>query len=195
MQNSDSYQVYMRTIWKKGYKHKKSKRPYNNCLKVWHENSGIPWNKDKKGLHLSPKSEFKKGMIPWNKGMKGLKIGTPKGTKFGDIHRKKLSEVKKKFYRERGNIIGFKKGNKLGWKGGISFEPYSIDWTETLKRVIRERDKYLCKVCNLYGYCVHHIDYDKKNCNLNNLITLCNSCHTRTNHNRNYWKNYFGKEI
>lgn len=31
-----------------------------------------PWNKDKKGIHLSVKSEFKKGMIPWNKGKSGL---------------------------------------------------------------------------------------------------------------------------
>ncbi len=30
----------------------------------------IPWNKNKKGIHLSPKSEFKKGSIPWNKGKK-----------------------------------------------------------------------------------------------------------------------------
>lgn len=27
----------------------------------------VPWNKNLKGIHLSPKSEFKKGMIPWNK--------------------------------------------------------------------------------------------------------------------------------
>ena len=37
----------------------------------------------------------------------------------------------------------------------------------------------------------HHIDYNKKNCSLNNLITLCRSCHMKTNTNRNYWINYF----
>ncbi len=33
-----------------------------------------PWNKDLKGIHLSPESEFKKGMIPWNKGLIGEAI-------------------------------------------------------------------------------------------------------------------------
>ena len=35
---------------------------------------------------------------------------------------------------------------------------------------------------------VHHIDYDKKNCVSNNLITLCIPCHMKTNYNRSYWQ-------
>jgi 5-methylcytosine-specific restriction endonuclease McrA len=31
------------------------------------------------------------------------------------------------------------------------------------------------------------IDYNKKNCNPENLITLCNKCHMKTNHNREKW--------
>jgi hypothetical protein len=38
---------------------------------------------------------------------------------------------------------------------------------------------------------IHHIDYDKKNCNPDNLIALCHSCHMQTNHHREFWKNYF----
>lgn len=38
---------------------------------------------------------------------------------------------------------------------------------------------------------VHHIDYDKKNNNHNNLITLCSICHGKTNGNRKYWIKYF----
>lgn len=34
---------------------------------------------------------------------------------------------------------------------------------------------------------VHHIDYDKKNCDMSNLIPLCNSCHTKTNFHRSFW--------
>ena len=79
------------------------------------------------------------------------------------------------------------------WQGGKSFEPYSTDWTETLKRAIRERDNYICQLCSQYGNAVHHIDYDKKNCNPENLITLCNNCNLKVNHNRNYWTNYFLK--
>ena len=79
------------------------------------------------------------------------------------------------------------------WLGGKSFEPYSLDWKETLKRAIRERDNYICQLCSQYGFFTHHIDYNKKNCNTDNLITLCNSCHSKTNFNREYYKNYFTK--
>ncbi|MAH51932.1 hypothetical protein CMI37_39305 [Candidatus Pacearchaeota archaeon] len=75
------------------------------------------------------------------------------------------------------------------WQGGKSFEPYSKQFTESLKQFIRERDGYLC-VCNNYGDHVHHIDYNKLNCKSNNLITLCEKCHGITNGNRKYWENY-----
>ena len=102
-----------------------------------------------------------------------------------NIGQKRTEETKKKM----GNA---QRGEKCHWwKGGISSEPYTVNWTETLKRAIRERDKYICKICGLYGLHVHHIDYNKKNCNLNNLITLCNGCHSKTNHNRDCWINYF----
>jgi len=88
------------------------------------------------------------------------------------------------------------------WRGGISFEPYSQDWTNDLRDVIRKRDSFICQECGIHQeeLCgmfkkldVHHIDYDKKNCNPDNLITLCRSCHAKTNVNRDYWLNYFNK--
>jgi len=83
------------------------------------------------------------------------------------------------------------------WRGGISIGKYSVDWTRTLRIAVRERDKYTCKICGEkqgdVTYHVHHIDYDKKNCNLDNLITLCGNCHRKTNHNRDYWIGYFNK--
>jgi hypothetical protein len=42
---------------------------------------------------------------------------------------------------------------------------------------------------------IHHIDYNKKNNNLNNLISLCLSCHTKTGFNRSYWEKYFKKGV
>jgi 5-methylcytosine-specific restriction endonuclease McrA len=78
------------------------------------------------------------------------------------------------------------------WRGGRSFKPYTTDWTETLKRSIRERDHYTCQLCgeiqSKEALSIHHIDYDKQNCNPNNLISLCRTCHLKTNHNREYWK-------
>ena len=47
------------------------------------------------------------------------------------------------------------------WQGGISCEPYSLTWTKTLKRSIRERDNYVCFICKAlqedYAFDVHHI--------------------------------------
>lgn len=79
------------------------------------------------------------------------------------------------------------------WRGGLSFEPYSVDWTETLRRSIRERDHYICQLCWNEGMEIHHIDYNKKNCHPNNLINLCKSCHIKTRLNRKKWKRFFMK--
>ena len=86
------------------------------------------------------------------------------------------------------------KGEKCHlWRGGISFEPYSIDWTETLRRAIRERDNYICQICSQYGDNVHHKDYNKKNCCPDNLITLCRGCNSKVNFDREHWMRYFKK--
>jgi len=80
------------------------------------------------------------------------------------------------------------------WLGGKSFEPYPILWTNKLKEFIRIRDNHKCQKCKTHKkekLSVHHIDYNKENCNEKNLITLCRSCHTATNSNRDYWYAYF----
>jgi hypothetical protein len=83
------------------------------------------------------------------------------------------------------------------WQGGISFEPYGQEFNKKLKEKIRTRDNHQCQECNYnqnklgYKLCVHHIDYDKKNNNPNNLISLCISCHAKTNFNRNDWSKYY----
>jgi len=81
------------------------------------------------------------------------------------------------------------------WRGGKSFEPYLPEFNTRLKERIRERDNYQCQLCkteiNWRALPIHHIDYDKTNNEEQNLITLCDYCHKRTNFNRDYWKNYF----
>lgn len=118
---------------------------------------------------------------------RGIKPTTSRiGMKLSDDHKKKISMAHK------GKHVGEKNNS---WKGGISFEPYSIDWTQTLRRSIRERDRYVCNLClkqqDDKAFDVHHIDYNRKNCNPDNLITLCHSCHMKTNFNRKYWINLF----
>ena len=83
------------------------------------------------------------------------------------------------------------------WKGGSSQKPYPYGWTEKLKESIRLRDGYRCRLCgkgqdkNKKKHHVHHIDYIKENLNPKNLITLCVSCHTKANYNRQYWQEVF----
>ncbi len=134
------------------------------------------------------KDKMSKSHIGLNTWMKGKKLSTTirdkisranKGKKLLDRTKQKLSEQKR--------------GEKNPqWRGGKSFEPYSVDWTKTLKKSIRERDKYTCQICGKEpSVYVHHIDYNKKNCNPNNLIILCQKCHPKTNGNRDYWTNLF----
>ena len=104
-----------------------------------------------------------------------------------------------KHTKETKNKIGRKKEKHWNWKGGKSFEPYSLDWTETLRRSIRERDNYICQLCDKQqgdiAHDIHHIDYDKQNCNPSNLITLCHSCNAKVNYKREYWTNFFQQKI
>jgi len=85
------------------------------------------------------------------------------------------------------------------WQGGISSEPYSLDWTEELKENVRKRDNYKCQECGRKQtdklFPVHHIDYNKKNSVDDNLITLCISCHIKTNGNREQWQDHFNKLV
>lgn len=66
------------------------------------------------------------------------------------------------------------------WNGGSSFYPYCPKFTKQLKEIIRERDNRTCQLCgvkeNGKKLSVHHIHYDKPNCNPD-LIALCISCH------------------
>ncbi len=114
------------------------------------------------------------------------------GKKMSDEHKKKMSI----------SGIGKHCGEKSGlWVNGRGYEPYTTDWTETLRESIRERYNFICQECGIHQeeidrkLNVHHIDYDKKNCNPKNLISLCWDCHRKTNKNRGYWTDYFNNFI
>jgi|SRR3972149_5816624 len=100
----------------------------------------------------------------------------------------------------RQKIVKAFKGRNVGknnpnWKDGVSFEIYPQEFNKELKQFIKDRDNYACQ----YPGCteihdrlhVHHIDYNKKNNNSENLITLGTSCHIKTNYNREYWSEFY----
>jgi hypothetical protein len=94
-----------------------------------------------------------------------------------------------------------KRENCYNWRGGISFEPYPYDFTNELRELIRKRDNYKCQICGcpqeecLRKLSVHHIDYDKKNLNPDNLISLCIKCHIKTNYNREHYIVLFNERV
>jgi len=126
------------------------------------------------------RTRFKKGHIPWSKNAKGLMKAWNKGKKLPSSWNK--------------GKIG---KDSHSWKGGKSFEPYTMDFNNKFKEAIRERDNNCCLVCNKYELeskkklSVHHIDYNKINSFFQNCVSLCISCHSKTNFNRNSWTIFF----
>lgn len=82
---------------------------------------------------------------------------------------------------------------------GSDEREYPIEFDNQLKEAIRDRDGRKCAMCRtLEKDCqrnldVHHIDYDKFNCDPSNLVSLCQSCHIKTNYSRPFWTQVFTK--
>lgn len=153
--------------------------PGNYCDKSCSKMNKFRSNETKIKISLSLEGikhseESKKKM---SESLKGVGLG-----------RKHTEESKRKIAKSRVGKYGGK--NSPHWLGGISCEPYCQDWTKVLKDFIKERDGYKClnPYCfgNIYRLSVHHIDYNKKNCEPRNLITLCTSCNARANKDREW---------
>jgi hypothetical protein len=119
-----------------------------------------------------------------------------KRTKEGMLNKGYTSEVISRLTKEGMKGLDLSGENSASWKGGLSFQGYCKTWNDCeFKQYIFERDSYKCQ--NIYCHHTstrlsrHHIDYNKKNCDPNNVITLCNSCNARANKNRKYWKRFY----
>lgn len=88
-----------------------------------------------------------------------------------------------------------KKEKHHAWKGGISNGEYGLEFNKELKTIVKESYEYTCQLCQTKTteLDVHHIDYNKKNNSLTNLLPLCKKCHGKTNYNRDYWKQLLQK--
>ena len=82
------------------------------------------------------------------------------------------------------------------WKGGLSSEHYCSIWKDKeYKKDIKLRDGNKClnpccdnKHTKLH---IHHINYNKKDCSPNNLITLCIACNAKANTDRDWHEAWY----
>jgi len=91
------------------------------------------------------------------------------------------------------------------WEKFTSREPYGQEFDGQFKRLILKRDNYICMKCEIpidklnKSLIIHHIDYNKRLSIPENCISLCdskpNSCHQRTNTNREYWRKLFQEKL
>ena len=82
-----------------------------------------------------------------------------------------------------------------GWKGGLSYGKYCSKFNNEFKERVRKFFDYKCQSCgspeNGRKLSVHHVNYDKRVCCNDGIplfIPLCQKCHLKTNHNRDYWE-------
>lgn len=86
--------------------------------------------------------------------------------------------------------------NHPNWKGGISNNGYCPLFTnKEFRLIILERDSFQClnPACGTFHKrkVIHHIDYNKKNCSVTNLITLCVSCNSKANFDREWHQEWY----
>jgi len=167
----------------------------------------IPWNKGVKG--------YNKGHPSYTLG-KHWKLNQETKDKIGRANSISLKgkilpqTVKDKISKaNKGKVpkVTYQKGEKHpNWKGGISNEPYGQEFNKELKEKVRKKYNYRCQECfrhqnelyrkgSKYSLIVHHIDFNKKNNQEDNLIPLCLECHSQTNFNRQNWINHFQGKI
>lgn len=141
-------------------------------------------------------TSFAKGCVSWNKGKslsKETRLKISVANK-GRYHRPGYSPTEETRRKISCALAG---ENSPCWRGGASTTPYAPGFTKALKDAIRARDGFACFICGIGErggrHVIHHIDYNKNNHVLSNLVTLCPSCHSKTNHERQVWIIYFIK--
>lgn len=107
--------------------------------------------------------------------------------------RKKESVGMKKVWQNPERRILTSSHNHWNWMGGISKKSSYSSYFRYIRYLIKLRDNFQCQLCGVgeeklpYELCVHHIDFNKKNNSEDNLLTLCRSCNSKVNLNRERW--------
>jgi hypothetical protein len=147
------------------------------------------------GLHHSEENKQKN-----REAHLGTKMSDEARRKMSEAHRNNMVWLGKKHTEETKRKQSIVKSgiNNPTWNNWSSRFPYSMEWRRELKDRIRQRDHNICQLCHKdideigVGWATHHIDYDKNDCDEENLILLCKRCHGKTNHtNRKLWESLF----
>lgn len=98
-------------------------------------------------------------------------MSRPKGFHHSEETRQKISlaltgKIISEETREK-----FRGSRNPNWNGGKI--------TKAIKEKVRQRDNQQCVKCGAPACLIHHIDQDVHNNDLNNLCSLCMSCHQR----------------
>jgi hypothetical protein len=147
------------------------------------KNNGKEWHSEEWKQKMRENAK-----INSNLGMKGKHhteraIQKIRQAKIGKHHSR---ETKRKISIFHKTLIREKSPN---WKGGIScyYKDYTLKYRD-LRNKIRERDNNTCQKCFKQQFkpklIVHHKDFNKKNDNEDNLISVCRRCHTKIHTNR-----------
>ena len=168
-----------------------SQRCYWNSIK-----GKKTWSSTQKGIHLSPKSEFKKGMTPWNK---GLKVTTPwnkkprvmKKCRCGKEvmvlpHRAKTFRFCSVACTSRYVLSGENHWNFKNWSTNKLIRLRSSGEYKEWRIKVLKRDEYTCQECGTKEGIleVDHIKpfayFPQERFNINNGRVLCRECHQKT---------------
>jgi len=155
-------------------------------------------SKNRKGKHNSPKTEFKKGHeAKKGKANSNYIDGRTKQKHYCIDCGKEIHYTTWLYGRKNCKSCATKGSNNPSFIDGNGYYPYPKKFNRNYKRKMRERDNHQCQICgkstkkNGRALDVHHIDYDKESLNPDNLISLCRSCHGKTNFNREVYIEYF----
>jgi len=150
---------------------------------------GLKWNNFIHGHNQNGFSHSNKTINKMKKAQKGRIVD--------DKTKAKISKtLMGRFIGDKNPMYGRCGPESHCWKGGKSFEPYCHIWIDKeYKQDLKDRDNNQCQNPDCWNntkrLCLHHINYTKKDCHPKNLITICISCNTRANKNRNNWQDFY----
>jgi len=153
---------------------KGKKRPYMKEVKEWNRTGKSPWNKGKKFPELS-----KENHPNWTGKYAKVHICEFCNNTFKTKKYNNQRFCSRKCQYDWMSKNGIVRGKNNGmWNGGKSKERHDWIFKEKISPMLRS--VYPCSICgSREKLVVHHIDEDKHNNALDNLIVLCLKHHTQ----------------